>query len=232
MREVNPRNGAPVEAAGPQHSQHFIGPMTAWCWSAFTALWRWCHDLIVTFRPCRFSVLVVAINGVILIGVPQCQEALRGLAERNELPELRFQQWLWFFVAAVLLAVNAWYWARQMLNIQFPSTPESTPRRERMRSYLPRICGVATLLLVTIALWTAGRAYDMEEVDAIAPRGIMNVATTVAALLTIAFVAFVQLRQRVFKVATKIKVQSVKELPRGTWWLLIASGAFAFALFL
>jgi len=109
MREVNPRNGAPVEAAGPQHSQHFIGPMTAWCWSAFTALWRWCHDLIVTFRPCRFSVLVVAINGVILIGVPQCQEALRGLAERNELPELRFQQWLWFFVAAVLLAALGIY---------------------------------------------------------------------------------------------------------------------------
>ena len=196
-------------------------------------LYHWSSDLLAMLKPCRFSVLIVAIASVLLNLVPQCQEALRGLAERNEVLWLRWTQWTWFFVAALLVAFNAWYWARHMLNISTLSQGSLTPRRDVMRRYIPRIIGTAALLFTTSALWLANQAYQsVVSSEAAKAHELMTCVTWVAAALTLLFALFVQFRRRLFHLDWSAQVQSAKDLMPRTWMLLGSSAGMAFVLFL
>lgn len=196
-------------------------------------LYEWLEDLFQILSPCRFSVLIVLIVSLLLNGVPQCQEALRGLAERNEVGWLIITQWISFFIAALLVAFNAWYWARQMLNVASVTRRELTPRRDRMRQYVPRILGTVSLLMVTSALWLASKAYQPNESDeASAAHHVMNMAIGYAAGLTVLFFLFVQLRRKLFGLDWTAPARSVKDLAPSTRWLLGLSAGLALALFL
>jgi len=193
----------------------------------------WVADLFKILSPCRFSALMVIIVSVLLIDVPQCQEALRGLAERNEVGWLVIAQWVWFFIAALLVAFNAWYWARHMLNIDGMVQMEMTPRRDRMRRYVPRILGTGSLLMITWALWLASRAYQPgESTEASAAHHLMIKAIWIASALTISFFLFVQLRRRLFRLDWVAPIISIQDFDRRTWWILSGFAGLAFVLFL
>ena len=218
-------------------STHPANKSTAYVW--LTELIRplcylrdWLQDLFDVLSPCRFSVLMVLIVSVLLCEVPQCREALRALAERNEVIWLVVAQWIGFFVAAILVALNAWYWARHMLSISSLTHMEMTPRRDRMRRYVPRILGTGALVMVTVALVLASRAYQPDEsAEASAAHQLMNRAIWCSAVITVVFFVFVQFRRRVFGIDWTVPVKSVKDLRPTTWWLLGASAASAFVLF-
>jgi len=194
---------------------------------------EWMRDLFFMLSPCRFSVLIVVIAGVLLNGVAQCQEGLRALAERNEVQWLIVAQWTSFFVAAAMVAFNAWYWARHMLNVQTTSPHMLTSRRDTMRKYIPRTLGTLALLSTTTALWLAARAYGPDDSPEVATaHHVMNTAIGSAAILTAVFFLFVQLRRHIFRLDWKAPVKTFKDLPATTWWLLSVSALLAFLLFL
>jgi len=198
------------------------------------SIWCWFKDVAVTLKPCRFSALMVLLGATALILVPQCQEALRGLAERDEVRWLVTLQWSTFFTAAMVWAFSAWYWARQMLNLCFPSTPPSTPRRESFRKLIPRILGVGALLSVAVALWNSGRVYRGGALNHDAAVEIA-IAEAVAMGLTGLFFLFVWLRRKLFKIENLVdskQARRFKELASITWWLLLGSALLAFTFFL
>ncbi len=205
-----------------------------WILKPIKYLFSWLSDLFATLSPCRFSVFIVLMVSLLLTLVPQSQEALRGLAERNEIVWLSLLQWISFFVSALLVAFNAWYWARHMLNIRTADTAELTPRRELMRRYVPRILGTASLMFITLALWLAANAYHVgESTEASVAHHVLYKAIRVAATLTILFFIFVQNRRRLFGLARRPPmVMAVKDLDATTRWLLGGSAVLALTLFL
>lgn len=193
----------------------------------------WLADLFSILSPSRFSVLMVLIISVMLCCVPQCQEALRSLAERNEVGWLVIGQWTAFFVAAMLLAFNAWYWARQMLNLDSLTRMEMTTRRDQMRRHIPRALGTGALLMITVALWLSGTAYHIgESTEADAAYQSLNRAIWVSAILTIGFHLFVVFRRKVFGLDWTAPVASLFDLSPVTRWLMLSSAVLAFLLFL
>lgn len=203
-------------------------------WRWLERLWAWLEDLSTTLKPCRFSVIVLTITTLLLLLVPQCQEALRGLAERYEVAWLFWLQWILFFCAAGSWSVNAWYWARQMLNIQFPDTLAPTRRREVMRNIVPRVLGTVAFLAVTAALWLSGRVYrEMTLTPQVAQaHHSLNVCTAIALALSVLFYLFVHYRRRLFKLPPAVRVASRKQLPPTTRVLICACASLAFILFL
>jgi hypothetical protein len=129
----------------------------------FRALWEWVKDLGAILRLCRFSVIMLMAGLIFLLWAPQGQDVLRGLAEwQNEMLRAMVKLIL-FFVALVLWATNAWYWARVMLRFSYDD-PETANfaregRRKFLRKHLPRLLGLCAFLAVAAAFFKASMAY-------------------------------------------------------------------------
>ncbi|HEX2583503.1 MAG TPA: hypothetical protein VHL14_00100, partial [Steroidobacteraceae bacterium] len=217
------------------HHQDSSPGIRVWHWIVYSVIYirEWLRDLFFMLSPCRFSALIVVIVGVLLNFVPQCQEGLRALAERNEVQWLVIAQWTSFFIAAALVAFNAWYWARHMLNVQTISSHMLTSRRDIMRKYVPRVLGTLGLLSITTALWQAAKAYGPDDSPEVTTaHHILNTAIGCAAILTVVFFLFVQWRRHIFGLDWNAPVKSFKDLSFTTWWLLGSSAGMAFVLFL
>lgn len=134
-----------------------------WSWPGF--IWNRVEEAVFVLKPCRFSVLVVLIGGFILIGQDQAQEMLIALDEGP--PTLAgFWEWGWFYIAALIWALNSWYWARVIVSFRMREFTDPggggedievrRQRVERFRHHVPRFLGAAAFLAVAAACARAG----------------------------------------------------------------------------
>ena len=197
-----------------------------------SSIWEWFGDLAATLKPCRFSLIAIVFGTLLLTNVDQGQEALRALAERQDIPSLHLIQWALFFAAAATWALNAWYWARQQSNVQFTSSPGPSARLRAMRAFVPRALGAGAFVTIGYSLW---RASDVAADTAAwhdASREL-HLASALAFALAALFYAFTHYRRVLFKLpALGPKVTSLAQFPAVTWWLLGASAFAALVLFI
>ena len=123
-------------------------------------LWWFIRDLYQELKPCRFSFIVALLACPVFLVVAQGTEVLRTVGEGSALgsqPE-PFRLFL-FFVALAAWSVTSWYSARVLLYINFPDQ-RTAPCRPWAERHVPRILGVAPLLIVAAGFFVASGSYD------------------------------------------------------------------------
>lgn len=140
-------------------------------------------DVSRHLRPCRFSVIAVAITVVVFVFVPQGREVLVALVERDD----------WglavaiFASAACFWGLQSWYWARQMLTI-LPQHSDTGALADNIIARVPRTLGAAALGSLAVAFLMAAAAAD-------AGRSKLVLVSVLFIFLTLAFYVLVALRR-------------------------------------
>jgi hypothetical protein len=118
--------------------------------------------ILSALKPCRVALLMVFAALVFLVAVPQGQDVVRALAERQS---GSFDDWqrIFFFASVLAWATYAWYWARVMLRLSFPGVPGNDPSLLGLRTWTPRALGTLATLGVAAALYRASLGYAAEE---------------------------------------------------------------------
>jgi len=101
-------------------------------------LWLWILKWLTVTRPARLAVIMVAAVLVFLIFSEQGQDVVRALAEREASGQDAWQRFF-FFGGMLAWSACAWYWARQMLRLEFPGVPGNEPQYFFYRTWMPRV---------------------------------------------------------------------------------------------
>jgi hypothetical protein len=201
--------------------------------------------ILSALKPCRVAAAMVFAVLVFLVAIPQGQDVVRALAERQS---GSFDDWqrIFFFGGVLAWAIYAWYWARVMLRLSFPGVPGNEPSLLGLRTWTPRALGTIATLGVAAALYRASLGYAAEEQARV--RELLVLYAQLCLAGAVAFFLAVTFRRKlslfvyrwvplaVFKVAeTRDEVYGsygLFELGRATRWLLYAAVGVAAALFL
>jgi predicted acylesterase/phospholipase RssA len=184
----------------------------------------------------RFSVFVSLLASIALLLPEQGLEALRVMAEdrgRTVAPLI------WFAVAALLLSLMSWYWARVLLYIFKPLllAREAEVRRasrvERWGAWhLPRLCGALPLLFIALALWNASNPVGATDPAARSALRLLALLFILAAiLLYIFFIIRGRRVRRDYFIAVDAPI-GFRNLGWQSWLVLLASLVLSVTLFL
>ena len=211
--------------------------------------WRWIlragsrsRDLFKVLMLCRFSVLTLAVGIVFLVCVPQGQDTLRQLAGGSA------PKWiaslLAFLLAALLWALESWYWARTMLSFRFPDWPPARDSADpgrlafigRCHKWVPRVVGALSIVTVTVAFLVASvPLFSASFTNAELEQQRLWWAALASLAVGTGFSLFVYYRRRWFarffpeeqRAAPPIDAYGTrKDLPPVTRWVLAVSLAF------
>jgi predicted acylesterase/phospholipase RssA len=176
-------------------------------------LWWKTRDLYHQLKPCRFCVGVAIVGLFVFTCVAQGVEVLRtvgeGVAAGN--------QWypfcvVLFFVALILWAVCSWYACRVLLYFNFPNAPPPSARSKWAEANVPRLLGIAPIVIVALGFWAASRRHAPEDTTRYWLLGF----AAFCVLLAIVFYLFVAYRRDIFRLEAIARVKHVHELSRGT----------------
>lgn len=152
--------------------------------------WKLIKKIAYALQPAIFSLLVLVIGFIFLDILPQGQDAVLALSDFSLFPNQ-----LLFLAAALLWAVQVWYWARNVYILRHHSLKASPYYPGWATEFLPRILGLAAFLFTTFAL------FDM------APDGentVLYVMAGLSLVMTFLFYLFVH-RRRVFLKISKLE---------------------------
>lgn len=121
--------------------------------------WR-IRDLYHELKPCRFSFLVALVACPVFLCVAQGTEILRTVGEG-----MAGGLWYWprvfgFFAALILWALSSWYAARVLLYLDFPGARHAQFRSKVAEKLVPRLLGIAPILIVSCGFLVAASSYD------------------------------------------------------------------------
>lgn len=126
--------------------------MLAW----LQKLWAIVRAPLVFLKPIRFVVIPLLLLLVGLIWAAQGQDSIRALVDFDK----KCAHWGvigWFVVWTTLLALQSWYWARQLLRVDFPDREEG--EHETLETFTPRALGALAFLIAIAALIRAAFRY-------------------------------------------------------------------------
>jgi hypothetical protein len=202
-------------------------------------LWLWILKWLTVTRPARLAVIMVAAVLVFLIFSEQGQDVVRALAEREASGQDAWQRFF-FFGGMLAWSACAWYWARQMLRLEFPGVPGDEPQYFFYRTWMPRVLGTLATLGVSCALALAAQGYATDEHRQV--RELLVVYAWLCLAGAIAFFIAVTCRRRVQRAVGLLSVRSTGEeeygraalrgLGKGTLSVLCAAVLAAVALLL
>src|SRR6266481_1092118 len=173
--------------------------------------WR-IRDLYQELKPCRFSFLVALVACPVFLCVAQGTEILRTVGEG-----MAGGLWYWprvfgFFAALILWALSSWYAARVLLYLDFPSARGAQSRSKAAEKQVPRLLGIAPILIVGSGFWVAASSYDR-----IAPAKFwLHCFAGLCAVLAIAFYILLIVRRKWIGAAPQEQVKHVTQLGRTT----------------
>jgi hypothetical protein len=178
--------------------------------------WNWLRGWLLVLKPCRVSLLMVAAALVFFLGVPQGEDVVRSLAERQSGHQDEWQRLL-FFLGVLAWTLSAWYWARVMMQLRFPEVPARDARLQRFRTWVPRLIGTAAPLGVAASLYLASRGYDLEEHGDVSL--LLRIYSLLCFLGAAAFLATVSLRRTIQRFAYervkgRKRLAALLEVPR------------------
>ncbi len=137
-------------------------------WSDLVSFYRVC-------RVCRFSLIVTILGYVVFLRVPQGVEVLRSLGEESTFNVLGsgpapVVKWCAIVLGALTWSLAAWYTCRVLLSFDFQ--PGQAARRPPgrwwqavqpiLRNQLPKLLGIAPLLIMAWGFWHASTTYDAD----------------------------------------------------------------------
>jgi hypothetical protein len=195
-------------------------------------IWHAVSEPFVFLKPIRFVVIPLAILLWALIYSAEGQDSIRAVVEFDR----NCPHWgalAWFVVCVSLLALQSWYWARQMLRVNFPqcgttaATAETgTPRAKTTeelatdysvtQTWIPRLLGIVAFLIAIGALlrtayldYSGGWDYTMT---------VIAITIAILIVMMILFIVFVVMRRS--KVGQSPRVSSHDQLAPATRYIL------------
>ncbi len=192
-------------------------------------LWWKIRDLYHQLKPCRFSIVVAIIGLFVFTSVAQGIEVLRtvgeGLAGGSQWYELRV---VFFFVALMLWAVCSWYACRVLLYFDFQNAPSSGARSKWAEANVPRLLGVAPIVILALGFWTASRRHAPQDKTQYWLLGFAGLCV----LLAILFYVLLAYRREIFRLGPIETVKHVDQLSRGTKAGVAVVGFISVSLFI
>jgi len=192
-------------------------------------LWWKIRDLYHQLKPCRFSIVVAIIGLFVFTSVAQGIEVLRtvgeGLAGGSQWYELRV---VFFFVALMLWAVCSWYACRVLLYFDFQKAPSSGARSKWAEANVPRLLGVAPIVILALGFWTASRRHAPQDKTQYWLLGFAGLCV----LLAILFYVLLAYRREIFRLGPIETVKHVDQLSRGTKAGVAVVGFISVSLFI
>jgi hypothetical protein len=191
-------------------------------------LWRSAKRLYLFLLPLRFSFIALIVVAFAFLVSAQGYDIIANLAEDDPTGATPSHdgQRIGYIVSIVFLAVQTWFWSRQLLH----NEPQpGRPRPEEfpwLTTWLPRICGISAFLIAMGSLWRVARNYGVPEPVA----ELRKMAMWLGALM-IAFVAFTIWRRKWLH-ESAARVVSRHDRARSVKILFWVSIAFAAALFI
>ncbi len=195
-------------------------------------IWHAVSEPFVFLKPIRFVVIPLAILLWALIYSAEGQDSIRAVVEFDK----NCPHWAdlaRFVVCVSLLALQSWYWSRQMLRVNFPQcgataataetgTPRAKTTEELANDYsvtqtwTPRILGIVAFLIAIGALLRTAYLDYSHQWD----YTMTVIAITIAILLVtmILFIVFVVKRRS--KVGQSPRVSSHDQLAPATRYIL------------
>lgn len=139
---------APLAAAAPFS-------LTAW----IAGVWRKVRLLYQFLLPVRFSFLALGVVAFAFISSDQGHDIIARLVEDEPGADTPHPIQRMLFVPMVaFLALQVWYWSRQLFRIRFDHVP-SAAEFPRLAKHLPRALGASAFLIMLGALYRVGRLY-------------------------------------------------------------------------
>src|SRR5438132_9842494 len=175
-------------------------------------IWWRIRDLYHQLKQCRFSVIVVIIACPVFLCVAQGTEILRTVGEGMAGGQWYLPRVFGFFAALILWALSSWYAARVLLYLDFPRAGHGHFRSKLAEKHVPRLLGVAPILVVSCGFLIAASSYDWK-----APaKSWLYFFAGLCALLAIAFYILLVVRRKWIGAAPEEKVKHVTQLGRAT----------------
>src|SRR5260370_23881919 len=110
--------------------------------------WKPLKDFYAFILPLRFNLFLLSVLGFALIGTDQGHDIIAHLAEaESNLPGLGFG------LATLALALQVWFWSRQLLYLDLTSRELRTYQFPSWTAWLPRVLGVLVFVIVLAALF-------------------------------------------------------------------------------
>ena len=175
-------------------------------------IWWRTRDFYHELKPCRFSLLVALVACPVFLCVAQGTEILRTVSEG-----MAGGQWYWprvfgFFAALILWALSSWYAARVLLYLDFPGARRGQSRSKFAEKHVPRLLGIAPILIVGCGFLVAAYSYDRT-----APAKFwLHFFAGLCAVLAIAFYILLIVRRKWIGAAPQEQVKHVAQLGRTT----------------
>ena len=192
-------------------------------------LWWKIRDLYHQLKPCRFSIVVAIIGFFVFTSAAQGVEVLRtvgeGLAGGSQWYALRV---VFFFVALMLWAVCSWYACRVLLYFDFQNAPSSGARSKWTEANVPRLLGIAPILILALGFWTASRRHAPQDKTQYWLLGFAGLCV----LLAILFYVLLAYRREIFRLGPIETVKHVDQLSRGTKAGVAVVGFISVSLFI
>lgn len=185
-------------------------------------IWHEVREPFILLKPIRFVVVPLALLLWALIWSDEGQDAIRAVVEFDQ----RCPHWgavFWFILCVSLLALQSWYWSRQLLRVNFPQCAttveptEESPQRAKTTAelaeaysgthkWMPRILGIVAFLIAIGALlraayldYSGGWDYTMT---------VITITIAILAVVMILFIVFVVLRRARLGPSPRVASQS------------------------
>jgi hypothetical protein len=195
-------------------------------------IWHRVREPFILLKPIRLVVVPLALLLWALIWSDQGQDSIRAVVEFDP----RCPNWgavFWFILWVTVLALQSWYWSRQLLRINFPQcaaaaqATDESPQRARTteelaseysgtHKWMPRILGIMAFLIAIGALlraayldYSGGWDYTMT---------VITKTIAILIVVMILFIVFVVLRRARFGPSARVSSQS--ELATSTRYIL------------
>ncbi len=196
--------------------------------SFIARVWHAAKRLYLFLLPLRFSFIALIVVAFAFLISAQGYDIIANLAEDDPTGATPSHdgQRIGYIVGIVFLAVQTWYWSRQLLhNEPAPGRP-SPEEYPWLTTWLPRICGISAFLIAMASLWRVAKHYGVPE-----PVWELKKMALWLGVLMIAFIAFTIWRRKWLN-ESAARVVPRQDRARSVKILFWVSAVAAIALFI
>lgn len=166
--------------------------------------WKPLKDFYAFILPLRFNLFLLFVLGFALIGTDQGHDIIAHLTEAEwNVPGL------FFGLATLALALQVWFWSRQLMYLNLTSRERRTHQFPSWTEWLPRVLGVLVFVIVLLALFFVHAEAVREHLHI--PIRMVRLELLIAALAA-AFLAFTIIRRRNMTSAVTETRDAIREL--------------------
>ena len=192
------------------------------------SVWREIKRLYLFVLPLRFSFLALIVIAFAFGISGQGYDIIASLAEDDPTGAAPPHTWQRFgyIVTIILMAMQIWYWSRQLVRVKPPEGAPHSSEYPRLAEWLPRILGALTFVIAIASLFRVARNYDVPE-----PVWELKMMAIYLVLALIAFLAFTILRRK-FMAEESVDETDFRDRAPVTKWMLIGTCALSLLFFL